>query len=401
MERETLGLDCGLGFCCNRYCPRCTFIVYRAPHWRVRFTGSKSADTILPDSAARTGILREGAIGSRPPKDLNLATASAMMNSPPVTLGAIQEAQKRIVNVAYRTPLYLSPRLSALTGAKVYLKLELYQPIRVFKIRGAANKILKLSPSERKRGLVAASSGNHGLAVSYLAKLTEVPATVVVPTTAVEEKLRAIEEYGATIVKHGLFHDERLAKALEIQKSSGAILVPPFDDPDIIAGQGTAGLEIVEDLPDVNMVLVPIGGGGLMAGVATAIKSLKPDVKMVGVEAEKAPKMAQSIKNGKITRLENTTTIADGLAVREPGVLTFELVKRFVDDFVLVSEEQIEKAVYTIMRECHLVVEPSAAAAVAGLLEKVRPKTGEKVVVVLSGGNISMKTLAAIISKYS
>jgi threonine dehydratase len=323
------------------------------------------------------------------------------MSSPPVTLSAIQEAKNRILNVAYRTPLYLSPRLSEMTNAKVYLKLEPYQPIRVFKIRGAANKILKLSPSERKRGLIAVSSGNHGLAVSYLAKLTEVPATIVVPTTAVEEKVRAIEEYGATVVKHGLFHDERLAKALEIQKTSGAVLIPPFDDPDIIAGQGTAGLEIVEDLPDVNTVLVPIGGGGLMAGIATAIKSLKPAVKMVGVEAERAPKMFQSIKNGKITRLEDTRTIADGLAVREPGVLTFELVRRFVDDFVLVSEEQIEKAVFTVMRECHLVVEPSAAAAVAGLLDKVHPRSGEKVVVVLSGGNVSIKTLAAIIAKYS
>ena len=181
-----------------------------------------------------------------------------------VTLKEIQAAKARIVNVAYRTPLYLSPRLSALTDAKVYLKLESYQPIRVFKIRGAANKILQLSPDERKHGLIAASSGNHGLAVSYLAKLTGTHATIVVPTNAVEEKVKAIEEYGATVVKHGLFHDERFEKALEIQKATGAIPIPPFDDPEIIAGQGTAGLEICEDLPDVNMVIVPIGGGGLI-----------------------------------------------------------------------------------------------------------------------------------------
>jgi threonine dehydratase len=322
------------------------------------------------------------------------------MSNSPVTLSAIQEARRRIVNVAYRTPLYFSPRLSALTNAKVYLKLESYQPIRVFKIRGAANKILKLNPNERKRGLIAASSGNHGLAVSYLAKLTETQATVVVPTSAVEEKVRAIEEYGATVVKHGLFHDERFKKALEIQKATGAVLIPPFDDADVIAGQGTIGLEISEDLPDVNAVVVPIGGGGLISGISTALKTLRPGVKIIGVEPDKASKMSQSIKNGKITRLTDTRTIADGLAVREPGLLTFELVKRNVDDIVLVSEEQIEKAVFTVMRECHLVIEPSAAAAVAGLLEKIHPKVGDKVVVVVSGGNVSLKALAAILSKY-
>ncbi len=323
------------------------------------------------------------------------------MSSPPVTLAAIQEARRRIVNVAYRTPLYFSPRLSALTNAKVYLKLESYQPIRVFKIRGAANKILKLDPEERKRGLIAASSGNHGLAVSYLANLTKTESTIVVPTNAVEEKVKAIEEYGGRVVKHGFFHDERFNKALEIQKATGALLIPPFDDPDVIAGQGTAGLEICEDLPDANMVIVPIGGGGLISGISTAIKSLKPDVKVVGVEPERASSMYQSIKNGKITRLSDTTSIADGLATREPGVLTFELVKQNVDDIVLVSEEQIERAVFDTMRECHLVIEPSAAAAVAALLEKVHPGAGEKVVVVVSGGNVSLKALGAIISKYS
>ncbi len=323
------------------------------------------------------------------------------MSNPPVTLSAIQEARRRIVNIAYRTPLYFSPRLSDITNAKVYLKLESYQPIRVFKIRGAANKILKLNPEEGKRGLIAASSGNHGLAVSYLAKLTGTQATIVIPTNAVEEKVRAIEEYGATVVKHGLFHDERLSKALEIQKATGAVLIQPFDDADVIAGQGTIGLEISEDLPDVNTVIVPIGGGGLISGIATALKGLKPNVRIIGVEPEKAPKMFQSIKNGKITRLSATSSIADGLIAREPGVLTFELVKQNVDDIVLVSEEQIEKAVFTGMRESHLVIEPSAAAAVAGLLEKTHPKSDEKVVVVVSGGNVSLKILARIIEKYS
>jgi threonine dehydratase len=323
------------------------------------------------------------------------------MSGHPVTISAIQEARARIINIAHRTPLYLSPRLSELTGASIYLKLECYQPIRVFKVRGAANKILKLTSQERERGLIAASSGNHGLAVSYVARLVGTDATIVVPTNAVEEKVKAIEEYGARVVKHGLFHDERFSKAVEIQKSSGAILIPPFDDPDIIAGQGTIGLEICEDLPDVDTVVVPIGGGGLISGVSTAVKSLKQSAKVIGVEPEKASSMYQSIKNGKITHLTDTTSIADGLATREPGKLTFEIARECVDEILLVSEEQIEKAVFTAMKESHLVVEPSAAAAFAALTEKAHLKSNEKVVIVVSGGNISLQMLSRILSKYS
>jgi threonine dehydratase len=324
----------------------------------------------------------------------------ASVSTLPVTLSAIQDARGRIVNVAYRTPLYFSPNLSTLTNSIVYLKLECYQPIRVFKIRGAANKILKLSAEERKRGLVAASSGNHGLAVSYIARQLGIEATIVVPTNAVEEKVNGIEEYGAKVVKHGLFHDERAGKALEIQKRSGAVLIHPFDDADVIAGQGTIGVEICEDLPDVNTVIVPIGGGGLIAGISTAIKSLRPAARVLGVEPERASSMYQSIKNGKITELTDTTSIADGLATREPGVLTFDIVQANVDEILLVSEEQIERAVFTAMKQCHLVIEPSAAAAIAALIEKAQVKTGEKIAVVVSGGNISLQTLANILSKY-
>jgi len=323
------------------------------------------------------------------------------MNASRVDLDALKDASRRIAGVAYRTPLYYSPGLSNLTRARVYLKLESYQPIRVFKVRGAANKILKLSEEERKRGLVAASSGNHGLAVSYIAKLTGTKATIVVPTTAVEEKVKAIEEYGGTVIKHGLFHDERYERALEIQKKTGGVLVPPFDDPEIIAGQGTIGLEIHQDLPTVNAVIVPIGGGGLIAGIATALKSLKPETKLYGVEPEKASSMYHSIKNGKITRLADTTSVADGLATREPGVLTFECAKRYVDEILLVREEEIEEAVFTVMRECHLIIEPSAAAAVAALVQKADLKQNAEVVVVVSGGNISLKLLSKILSKYS
>ena len=323
------------------------------------------------------------------------------MSSVQVTLNSVQEARRRIVNVIHRTPLYFCPRLSELTNAKVYLKLECYQPIRVFKIRGAANKILKMPIEDRKRGLVAASSGNHGLAVSYLAKYVGTPATIVVPSTAVEEKIRAIEENGAKVVKHGLFHDERESKALEIQKTTGAVFIHPFDDPDVIAGQGTIGLEISEDLADVDTVIVPIGGGGLISGISTAIKSLKPAAKILGVEPEKASSMYQSIKQGKIVRLTDTTSIAEGLAARQPGVNTFEIAKRNVEEILLVTEEQIKNALFMVMRDCHLVVEPSAAAAFAGLVEKYKPKFGEKIVVVVSGGNVSLKLLGSILSEHA
>lgn len=323
------------------------------------------------------------------------------MSELPVNLSTLQEARKRIIHVAYRTPLYFSPRLSALTEAEVYLKLENYQPTRVFKIRGASNKIIKLSPEERNRGLVAASSGNHGLAVAYVAKLVGATATIVVPENAVPEKVGAIEEYGAKVVTYGLFHDERLSKALEIQKATGAVLIPPFDDADIISGQGTIGLEICEDLADVNTVFVPIGGGGLISGISTAIKALKPGARVIGVEPEKASSMYESIKTGRITHLVDTASIADGLATREPGKLTFEIVKRNVDEILLVSEDEIEKAVATVMKECHLVIEPSAAAAFAALLARGQKRIGERIVLVVSGGNISLKLLRSILDKYS
>ena len=322
-----------------------------------------------------------------------------MANS--VSLSDIQLARQRIFKIVYRTPLYLCPRLSTIAGANVYLKLETFQPIRVFKIRGATNKILKLSPSEHKHGFVAASSGNHGLAVSYVAHLVDSKATIVVPTSAVEEKVNAIEDYGAVVIKHGLFHDERTSKAMEIQKSTGAIFIPPFDDVDIIAGQGTIGLEIVEDLPDVDTVIVPIGGGGLISGISVAVKNLRPSTRVIGVEPEKASSMYQSVQAGKIIRLTDTRTIADGLATREPGSLTYAITRKNVDEIQLVSEEEIEKAVFTIFQECHIIVEPSSAASVAALLKMKRRKLKEQIAVVISGGNISMKFLLGVLAKYS
>ena len=321
------------------------------------------------------------------------------MSEDQISLASIKTAKQRIDNVIYRTPLYFSPRLTNRVQVNVFLKLECYQPTRAFKIRGAANKILKLSTAERERGLIAVSSGNHGLAVAYVSKLMGASATIVVPTNAVEEKVGMIEEYGARVVKHGLYHDERMSKALEIKKTTGATFIHPFDDPDIIAGQGTIGLEICEDLPNVDTVVVPIGGGGLISGVSTAIKNLNPSVRVVGVEPEKASSMYRSIKEGTIVRLADTTSIADGLAAREPGSFTFAVSKRNVDEIVLVTEEEIEKAVFDVIQDCHIFVEPSAATAIAALPKIKRLKPDQNLALVISGGNISRKILADILTK--
>jgi threonine dehydratase len=224
-------------------------------------------------------------------------------------------------------------------------------------------------------------------------------ATIVVPTNAVQEKVDMIEEYGARVIKHGLYHDERMSKALEIQKTTGATFIHPFDDPDVIAGQGTIGLEICEDLPNIGTVVVPIGGGGLISGVSTAIKRLNPSIRIVGVEPEKASSMYRSIKEGTIVRLTDTTSIADGLAAREPGSLTFAVSRRNVDEIVLVTEEEIEKAVFDVIQDCHIFVEPSAATVIAALPKIKRLNPNENIALVISGGNISRKILAYILAK--
>lgn len=314
------------------------------------------------------------------------------------TLEDVKRAAKTIEGIAYRTPLYRSEYLSRRFDANVFLKLECYQPIRVFKIRGAANKMLRLDRSQRDRGVVAASSGNHGLAVAYVARVLGTTATVVVPTSAVREKVEAIKEQGATVVEYGRSHAERFARTLEIQKEQGAALVHPFDDPEIIAGQGTIGLEVLEDLPAVDTILVPIGGGGLISGISLAAKAGKPEMKVYGVQSSKAPSMYESLKAGKPVQLDDSSTIADGLAPGEPGQLTFRITKKYVDGVLLTSDEEIRKATKLALESLHLLIEPSAAAVIAALGESYRPKRGENLVLVISGGNISLKLLRELLS---
>jgi threonine dehydratase len=316
-----------------------------------------------------------------------------------VSFQNILEASKKIRNLVTRTPAYHSVVFSRRTGAEVYLKLECFQPVGAFKIRGTINKICSLSQSELKKGLVAASSGNHGLSVAYAAKIYETKAVVVVPENAVKEKVEAMESYGVEVIKYGRDYEEAYSKALEIQKKTKMTFVHPFNDPFVVAGQGTIALELLEDIPDLDTIIVPIGGGGLISGIAVAAKTLKPNIKIVGVQAEGAPAVYRSWKAGKIVEIDSVKTVADGLVARKPLDFTFRIIKRYVDDILLVTDQEIGEAVLALIRETHILAEPSGATSLAALLFKYHPESKEKVAVIISGANISISYLTSLLNK--
>jgi len=275
------------------------------------------------------------------------------------------------------------------------LKLECFQSIRVFKIRGAYNKISQISAKK----IVAASSGNHGIAVAYSSRILGKQCTVVVPEAAVKEKVDVIREYGAEVVKFGKYHSDREEKAREIAIQTGAIFVPPFNDRHIIAGQGTCGLEIAQQLDAFDSVIVPVGGGGLISGISIAIKSLKRSARVFGVEPSGATKMAASLSAGKIVRIEDPKSIADGLIPASVGELTLEACQKNVDGMFSVSDDEILSAMKLLMREAHIFPEPSGSAPLAVLskTEESR-KLGDRVVLVISGGNVSLTLLTKLLS---
>jgi threonine dehydratase len=319
------------------------------------------------------------------------------MSSPTLpTLEGIRTAARRISGVASRTPLVESPALSKRFGLEVYLKLECFQPIRVFKIRGAFNKLSRVSSKK----VVAASSGNHGLAVAYSSHLLGKECTVVIPENAVKEKADAIAEYGAQIVRFGKYHAERESKAIEISNRTGAAFVHPFNDPAVIAGQGTCGLEIVEQLDKFDSVIVPVGGGGLISGIAIAVKSSRPSTKVFGVEPDGAPKMRLSLKAGKLVKLDAPKSIADGLIPSTVGELTLEACRNNVDEMFSVSDDDILSAMALLVRDAHIFPEPSGCAPLASLLHnEVSSKLGKRVVLVVSGGNVSAELLSRVLSQ--
>lgn len=300
-----------------------------------------------------------------------------------VSKADIQSAARKLQGVAVRTPLLPASFL----GEDVWLKPEMLQRGGAFKLRGAYNFISRLSPKVRKRGVVAPSSGNHAQAVALAARLLGAPATVVMPTTVTQAKRGGAERLGARIELAGTTTQDRMDRAMEIVEAEGATLVPPYDDPLIIAGQGTVGLEIIKDLPKVATVLVPVGGGGLSAGVAAAIKLHRPKARVIGVEPVGAPKLSKARAAGKPVKLEKTASIADGLMAVEIGHLTFAHHQRFLDDVVLVEDGAMLRAMRLLLDRSKLVVEPSGAITAAAVLEQLVPLKGPTVVV-LSGGNI-------------
>jgi len=315
-----------------------------------------------------------------------------------ITLEDIKEAQRTLKNVVHRTALAYSSVLSEVTGGEIYLKMENLQKTGSFKIRGAYNKIAHLSEEERKRGVVAASAGNHAQGVALAAQIFGIPATIVMPKYAPLSKITKTRNLGAQVILEGNIFDEAYEAALRIQEKTGAVFVHPFNDPHVIAGQGTIGLEIMEDLPDVEVVVVPVGGGGLISGVSVAIKSMNPEVKVIGVQTENMPSMIASLRRGRAERVEGKPTLADGIAVKKPGDLTFELVKKYVDEMVVVNEEEIADAILFLLEQAKVVAEGAGAVGVAAVLNKLDVK-GKKVAIVISGGNIDVNMIDRIINK--
>lgn len=316
-----------------------------------------------------------------------------------VNLEKIQKAKEKIQSAVKYTPIVNCPKLGKQIGNDVYFKLENLQQTGSFKLRGALNKIGNLSEEEKKRGVIASSAGNHAQGVALGATAQGIKATIVMPAGAPLSKVRATREYGAEVVLHGSVYDNAYQKALEIQKETGAIFLHPFDDEDVIAGQGTIGLEILEQLPEVDAVLVPIGGGGILAGIATAIKSLKPEVKVIGVEAAGAASMTEALKRGECCEISSCSTIADGIAVRKVGCKTLELVKEYVDEVITVTEDEIVQSIFYLLEKSKVVTEGAGATAVAALLAGKVKLQNKKVCAVISGGNVDMNMIERIVNK--
>jgi threonine dehydratase len=307
-------------------------------------------------------------------------------------------AQRRIRDIVRRTPLEPSPFFSEACGGEVYLKLENLQLTGSFKIRGALNKMLQLSPEERKRGVVTASAGNHAQGIGYGAKMLGIEATIIVPRNTPKTKVEAIRRYGVDLILHGENYDEAEKKARELERELSKVYVSPYNDYDIIAGQGTVGLEMWEEKNDLEVILVPVGGGGLISGVALALKSLNPDIEIIGVQSRASPVMYESIRQGRIVEIPLGESIAEGLhGGIEEGSVTFDLVKVLVDDIILVEEEDIGAAIALLLEHHHQVAEGAGAVGLAALMTDDKRFAGRRIGVVISGGNIDISLIKKIL----
>ncbi|MFC6615389.1 threonine ammonia-lyase [Halopenitus salinus] len=317
-----------------------------------------------------------------------------------VSLSDVEAARGRIESVVRRTPLERSRTFSEMTGADVHLKLENFQRTGAFKIRGAMNRIATLTPEEREAGVVTASAGNHAQGVALAATRAGVDSTIVMPKHAPVSKVKATRGYGGRVVLEGIDYEEAQAHAHEIERNEGRTYVHAFDDEAVMAGQGTIGLEIVEDRPDVETVVVPIGGGGLIAGIATAIKTQLEDVRVVGVQAEGADSAARSLELGRVETIDSVDTIADGIATRSIGERTFEVIEERVDEVVTVSDREIAHALTLLLERSKTLVEGAGAVPLAAVLsEAFEYGDDETIVAALCGGNIDMNRLTTVIMR--
>ncbi len=317
-----------------------------------------------------------------------------------VTLADIEDARRLVRDTIMPTPTLPDERLSREIGAKAHLKAECLQRSGSFKIRGAYNKIARLTDEEKSRGVIAASAGNHAQGVALAASLNSIRSTIVLPQTAPLTKITATKNFGGDVVLYGSTFDEAVAHSRELQSKHGYTYVHAFDDELVIAGQGTIGLEMVDALPELTTVIVPIGGGGLISGIATAVKSLRPGARIVGVQAQNVAWVNPSLKAGHAVTAEPGQTIADGIAVKSPGKLTFPIIQELVDEVVEVSEEEIARAIFFCVQNNRLVVEGAGAAGLAALLaKKIDVRPGETVCTVLCGGNIDANLLARILEQ--
>jgi len=319
-------------------------------------------------------------------------------NSMTITYEDVVKAQQTQNKVIRKTNLEFSETFSKICGANVYLKNEYEQKTGSFKIRGAYYKIKSLTDDEKNKGVVAASAGNHSQGVAFASHIENIPCTIVMPKNASPAKVAATRGYGAKVVLEGTTYDESWAYAKKISEESDSTIIHAFDDSHVIAGQGVIGLEIIEQLPNVDEIYVPIGGGGLAAGIILAVKEKHPHVKIIGVESDAYPAMKKSLENNSLETVNGATTIADGISVKTPGKLTFEIVKQKIDKIVTVDDNEIINAMFLLMERSKAVVEPAGAVALAYIL-KHNPESGKNVVPILCGGNIDMYLLGQIVSK--
>ena len=312
-------------------------------------------------------------------------------------LEAFIKAKEKLSKVLLKTSLIQSPIFSKEAGNEVYIKPENLQKTGSFKIRGAYNKITNLSDEEKKKGVIASSAGNHAQGVAYGAKESGIKAVIVMPKSTPLIKVESTKQYGAEVVLHGDVYDDAFKKAKELEEKEGYIFVHPFDDEDVIHGQGTIALEILEELPETDIILVPIGGGGLISGIACAAKILKPEIKIIGVEPEGAASAYEAIKEDKVVELKEANTIADGTAVKKIGNITFEYIKKYVDEIITVSDYELMEAFLLLVEKHKIIAENSGILSLAAL-KKLKEKN-KKVVSVVSGGNIDVLMISSMINK--